>query len=299
MKKLNQRFVIMCFQSSSGKSMKVLLMVLINGMHLKQVKSFLYPWDNESTYIHHPPFFQTMTRETNPCLQIKEAYCLLNLGDSITTDHISPAGSISARSPAARYLTEKGVDKADFNSYGARRGNDEVMARGTFANTRLVNKLVGKPGPKTVHIPSNEVLDIFDAAEKYQKEDKSPLIILAGAQYGSGSSRDWAAKGVWMQGVKAVIAISYERIHRSNLVLFGVMPFEFINGENADSLGLTGKEKFSIEIDGEIIPGMLVTVKVTGGSIEQFQVKLRIDTKSEVTYYQHGGVLNYVIRKSI
>merc|ERR1712000_540166 len=182
-----------------------------------------------------------------------------NLGDSITTDHISPAGSISIRSPAARYLQERGVERRDFNSYGSRRGNDEVMARGTFANIRLLNKFIGKAAPQTVHHPSGETLDVFDAADKYIKED-TPLIILAGDNYGSGSSRDWAAKGVWMQNVKAVIAASYERIHRSNLVLFGVMPLEFMKVEN--------------------------------GSIEEFTAKLRVDTACEVDYYKHGGVLN-------
>merc|ERR1712137_36923 len=258
----------------------------------------LYPWDEESTYIHHPPFFQTMEKEVEPITTVTNARCLLNLGDSITTDHISPAGSISIRSPAARYLQERGVERKDFNSYGSRRGNDQVMARGTFANTRLVNKFIGKAAPKTVHHPSGEVLDVFDAADKYIQEG-TPLIILAGANYGSGSSRDWAAKGVWMQNVKAVIAVSYERIHRSNLVLFGVMPLEFKEGDSADSLGLTGKETFSIELDSNITPGMDVTVNVQGGAIDKFVVKLRVDTVSEVAYYNNGGVLNYVIRNRV
>jgi len=258
----------------------------------------LYPWDEESTYIHHPPFFQTMEKEVEPITTVTNARCLLNLGDSITTDHISPAGSISIRSPAARYLQERGVERKDFNSYGSRRGNDQVMARGTFANIRLLNKFIGKAAPKTVHHPSGEVLDVFDAADKYIQEG-TPLIILAGANYGSGSSRDWAAKGVWMQNVKAVIAVSYERIHRSNLVLFGVMPLEFKEGDSADSLGLTGKETFSIELDSNITPGMDVTVNVQGGAIDKFVVKLRVDTVSEVAYYNNGGVLNYVIRNRV
>merc|ERR1712137_314324 len=258
----------------------------------------LYPWDEESTYIHHPPFFQTMEKEVEPITTVTNARCLLNLGDSITTDHISPAGSISIRSPAARYLQERAVERKDFNSYGSRRGNDQVVARGTFANTRLVNKFIGKAAPKTVHHPSGEVLDVFDAADKYIQEG-TPLIILAGANYGSGSSRDWAAKGVWMQNVKAVIAVSYERIHRSNLVLFGVMPLEFKEGDSADSLGLTGKETFSIELDSNITPGMDVTVNVQGGAIDKFVVKLRVDTVSEVAYYNNGGVLNYVIRNRV
>ena len=265
---------------------------------LKTSDSALYPWSDDSTYIHHPPFFQSMLKDIDPILTVKNARCLLNLGDSITTDHISPAGSISIRSPAARYLQERGVERRDFNSYGSRRGNDEVMARGTFANIRLLNKFIGKAAPQTVHHPSGETLDVFDAADKYIKED-TPLIILAGDNYGSGSSRDWAAKGVWMQNVKAVIAASYERIHRSNLVLFGVMPLEFKNGENADSLGLTGKETFSISLGEDIKPGMDVTIKVENGSIEEFTAKLRVDTACEVDYYKHGGVLNYVIRNKI
>merc|ERR1712063_30436 len=258
----------------------------------------LYPWSDESTYIHHPPFFQVMEKEVDPITNISKARALLNVGDSITTDHISPAGSISVRSPAARYLKERGVEPRDFNSYGSRRGNDQVMARGTFANIRLLNKFIGKAAPKTVHHPSGEVLDVFDAADKYIQEG-TPLIILAGANYGSGSSRDWAAKGVWMQNVKAVIAVSYERIHRSNLVLFGVMPLEFKEGDSADSLGLTGKETFSIELDSNITPGMDVTVNVQGGAIDKFVVKLRVDTVSEVAYYNNGGVLNYVIRNRV
>ena len=229
---------------------------------------------------------------------IDGARALLNLGDSITTDHISPAGSISIRSPAARYLQERGVDRKDFNSYGSRRGNDQVMTRGTFANIRLVNKFIGKAAPKTIHFPSGEELDVSDAAERYIKE-RTPLIVLAGENYGSGSSRDWAAKGVWMQNVKAVIAVTYERIHRSNLVLFGVMPLEFKKGDSADSLGLTGKEYFSIDLNGEIKPGMEVTVNVKEGVIEKFTAKLRIDTDSEIAYYTNGGVLNYVIRNRI
>jgi aconitate hydratase len=186
----------------------------------------LFKWDEKSTYIHEPPFFKEMTKEIKPVSEIKDAYCLCNFGDSITTDHISPAGNISKTSPAAKYLTSRGVDAKEFNSYGARRGNDEVMARGTFANVRIVNKLVDKAGPKTVHIPSGETLDIFEAAERYMKEGKQ-LIILAGNEYGSGSSRDWAAKGPYLQGVKAVIAQSYERIHRSNLLGMGILPLQF------------------------------------------------------------------------
>jgi aconitate hydratase len=267
---------------------------------LQAGKSELYEWDPASTYIHHPPFFQSMQLETTPLTSIKNANCLLNLGDSITTDHISPAGNIAKSSSAARYLEARGVKKDDFNSYGARRGNDEVMVRGTFANIRLVNKMVGKAAPKAVHVPSGETLDVYDAAEKYLAAG-TPTIILAGREYGSGSSRDWAAKGTWMLGVKAVIAQSYERIHRSNLVLFGVIPLEFKEGESADTLGLTGKETFDIDIGSidQVKPNQEVTVKVHGGSVSEFKVVLRFNTETEVNYYRHGGVLNYVIRETI
>lgn len=256
-----------------------------------------YPWDEKSTYIHSPPFFSTMTKDIKPEFKFDNASCLLNLGDSITTDHISPAGNISRKSPAGRYLEERQVTPDDFNSYGARRGNDEIMARGTFANIRLVNKLLGKPAPQTIHWPSNTTLDIYDAAAKYISEG-TPLTILAGAMYGSGSSRDWAAKGVWMLNVKFVVAVSYERIHRSNLVLFGVIPLQFKQGQDADSLGLTGKEKFSIDVNG-CKPGQDVVVKVEGGSIKEFTTTLRFDTETELTYYKNGGVLNYVIRENL
>jgi len=266
---------------------------------LEASTSTLYPWDEKSTYIHSPPYFDNMTKDVNPETVISSAHALLNLGDSITTDHISPAGNISRKSPAARYLEARGVEPKDFNSYGARRGNDEVMARGTFANIRLVNKLLGngKAAPQTVHVPSGQVLDVYDAAEKYTKE-KTPLVILAGAMYGSGSSRDWAAKGVWMQNVKFVVAVSYERIHRSNLVLFGVIPLQFKSGENADTIGLTGTEKFSIDITNAK-PGQDVTVKVEGGKVTSFNTTLRFDTETELNYFRHGGVLNYVIRENL
>ena len=189
----------------------------------------LFAWDDNSTYIHDPPFFKGMTKEVQERESIKNAYVLAYFGDSITTDHISPAGNISKTSPAAKYLNSKGVEPKDFNSYGARRGNDEIMARGTFANVRLVNKLVDRPGPKTVHIPSGETLEIFDASARYQSEGHQ-LVILAGQEYGSGSSRDWAAKGPFLQGVKAVIAESFERIHRSNLIGMGILPLQFLAG---------------------------------------------------------------------
>ena len=209
----------------------------------------LYGWDESSTYIANPPFFKTTEKAPSPIKDIKGAYCLLNMGDSITTDHISPAGKIANNSPAARYLKERGVETHDFNTYGARRGNFEVMARGTFANTRLINKMVDKVGPQTVHVPTNEKMAVYDAADKYMKDGKD-LIILAGNEYGSGSSRDWAAKGPYLQGVKAVIAESYERIHRSNLVGMGILPLQFVKGQNADSLGLKGSETFDINLNG-------------------------------------------------
>merc|ERR1712084_125592 len=200
----------------------------------------LFTWSDDSTYIHHPPFFQGMTKDAPTTVSpIKDAHVLCLFGDSVTTDHISPAGNIAKTSCAAKFLAERGVSQKEFNSYGARRGNDQVMARGTFANVRLVNKLVDKPGPMTTHIPSGEVLAVYDAAAKYI-EAGTPSIIIAGKEYGSGSSRDWAAKGPYLQGVKAVIAQSYERIHRSNLLGMGIIPLQFADGESAESLGLTG-----------------------------------------------------------
>lgn len=261
--------------------------------------SSLYEFDEKSTYIHEPPFFTSMTAEAEPIKNIDSAYCLLNLGDSITTDHISPAGDIAKSSPAAKFLQERGVAPKDFNSYGARRGNDLVMARGTFANIRLVNKLVPKPGPNTIHIPSGEQLPIFEAAQRYM-EAKQDSIILAGKDYGSGSSRDWAAKGPKLQGVKAVIAVSFERIHRSNLIGMGIIPLVFINGQSADSLGLTGRERFSIDLtSGPLETNQILTVKVEGGAIAELQVMSRLDTVAEIAYFTNGGVLPFVIRKLI
>ena len=255
----------------------------------------LYGWDPKSTYIANPPFFASTESSPKPVKDINAAYCLLNLGDSITTDHISPAGKISKKSPAARYLMEHGVQEADFNSYGARRGNFEIMARGTFANTRIINKLNDKVGPETVHHPSGEKLAIWDAAERYMK-DGQDTIVLAGQEYGSGSSRDWAAKGPYLQGIKAVIAESYERIHRSNLVGMGVLPLQFLPGQNAESLGLTGKENFNIPTNGgHLKVGQPIEVTTTCG--KKFQVKVRIDTEPELAYFQNGGILHYVLRK--
>jgi len=219
----------------------------------------------------------------------------LNLGDSITTDHISPAGKIAKNSPAARYLTERGIDAKDFNSYGSRRGNDEIMARGTFANTRLINKMVEKVGPNTKHIPSGKEMAIFDAAAEYQKAGLD-TIILAGKEYGSGSSRDWAAKGPYLQGVKAVIAQSYERIHRSNLVGMGILPLQFKDGESADAHGLNGTERFDIDMQGgKLKVGQDVVVKTSTG--KTFTVVCRLDTDPEIAYFQNGGILHYVLRK--
>jgi aconitate hydratase len=260
----------------------------------------MYPWDAASTYIHSPPYFEGMSRTPTPVTKVESAACLLNLGDFITTDHISPAGNIAKDSAAARFLVSKGVEREDFNSYGARRGNDEVMARGTFANIRLLNKLIGKQGPSTIHHPTGETLSVFDASQRYI-QNGTPLVILAGQLYGSGSSRDWAAKGTSLLGVKAVIAVSYERIHRSNLVQFGIVPLQYKEGENADVLGLTGKEQFSFDLGdiAKVKPGQEVTVHVSGGKISSFKTILRFDTDSETTYYAHGGVLHYVIREAI
>jgi len=224
--------------------------VILNGsemwQNLEAPAGKLYTWDEKSTYIHNPPFFKEMGADIKPIKNIEGGHCLLNVGDSITTDHISPAGKIATNSPAARYLKDLGVEPKDFNTYGSRRGNDEIMARGTFANVRLINKMVDKVGPETVHVPSGEKMAVFDAAAKYQAEGLD-TIILAGNEYGSGSSRDWAAKGPFLQGVKAVIAQSYERIHRSNLVGMGILPLQFKSGESADSLGLDGTETFNID----------------------------------------------------
>ena len=257
-----------------------------------------YSWSDESTYIHNPPFFSTMGLEPEPIKDVSNAYCLLNFGDSITTDHISPAGNISKNSPGGRFLISKGVDAKDFNSYGSRRGNDLVMARGTFANIRIVNKLMGgKIGPQTVHVPTGEVLDTFDAAQRYIQAGQQ-TIILAGKEYGSGSSRDWAAKGPKLLGVSAVIAESFERIHRSNLVGMGVLPLEFKKGENADSLGLTGKDQFSIALNhGNLKVGQ--SIKVTTSAGKSFEATVRLDTAVELAYFKSGGSLQYVLRKLV
>ncbi|XP_054912359.1 cytoplasmic aconitate hydratase isoform X2 [Poeciliopsis prolifica] len=254
----------------------------------------LYTWDDKSTYIKSPPFFDGLTMKLPTPDSIKDAYVLLNLGDSVTTDHISPAGNIARNSAAARYLTERGLTPREYNSYGSRRGNDAVMARGTFANIRLFNKFLDKQAPQTIHLPTGDTLDVFDAAERY-KQSGVPLLILAGKEYGSGSSRDWAAKGPFLLGIKAVLAESYERIHRSNLVGMGVIPLEYLPGDTAATLGLSGRERYSIIIPQKLIPRMTVDVKLDTGMT--FKVRMRFDTDVELTYFQHGGILNYMIRK--
>lgn len=267
-----------------------------NWNKLEAPESLLYPWDKTSTYIKQPPFFQGMTVELTAKKPIKAAHALLHLGDSVTTDHISPAGSIPRNSPAARYLASRGLNPRDFNSFGSRRGNDAVMARGTFGNIRLVNKFIGKAAPKTLHIPSGVTLDVFDAAQEYGSSGQD-LIILAGKDYGCGSSRDWAAKGPYLLGIRAVIAESYERIHRSNLAGMGIIPLEYEDGQTADTLGLTGKESFSIAMpaEGDLKPRMKVEVTASNG--KSFLTVLRFDTEPELTYYRHGGILNYMVRK--
>jgi aconitate hydratase len=270
----------------------------------------LYAWDDRSTYVKRPPFFEDMSREPAPPTDVHGARVLAVLGDSVTTDHISPAGNISKKSPAARYLMELGVQPADFNSYGARRGNHEVMMRGTFANIRIKNALLGgEEGPETLHLagpvggqpqpPGSARMSIYDAAMKYA-EEKVPLVILAGAEYGTGSSRDWAAKGTKLLGVRAVIAKSFERIHRSNLVGMGVLPLEYAPGQGADTLGLTGRERFDIAgVSRDLAPGKKLEVVATAddGSKKTFTVTCRIDTPNEVDYYQHGGILQFVLRQ--
>jgi aconitate hydratase len=261
-----------------------------------------YAWDEDSTYIRRAPYFDDMTLKPGQVQEIKDARVLAVLGDSVTTDHISPAGSIKKDSPAGKYLIEHGVKPGDFNSYGSRRGNHEVMVRGTFANVRLRNKMVPKlEGGFTRHLPDGAEMSIFEASEKYIAEGV-PLIIIAGKEYGSGSSRDWAAKGPRLLGVRAVIAESYERIHRSNLVGMGIVPLQFLSGENAHSLGLTGEEVFEIsgvrELTANFVPGGNVKVRATAnGKTQDFNALVRIDTPQEAQYYANGGILQYVLRQ--
>jgi aconitate hydratase len=258
----------------------------------------VYKWESTSTYVRNPPYFEGMSMTPGAVADIRGARVLALLGDSVTTDHISPAGNISKTSPAAKYLMAQGVQPADFNSYGSRRGNHEVMMRGTFANIRLRNLMCpGTEGGVSVHVPSGEQMSIYDAAMKYKAEG-TPLIVIAGKEYGTGSSRDWAAKGTMLLGVRAVIAESFERIHRSNLIGMGVLPLQFKEGENAQSLGLTGKESFEI-IGLNAGAAKVVTVVATTatGSPVKFEARVRIDTPKEREYYQHGGILQYVLRQ--
>ncbi len=260
----------------------------------------LFSWDADSTYLRLPTFLEDVGAEPPPLVDLAGARVLVMLGDSVTTDHISPAGSIAKESPAGRYLIERGVDPADFNSYGSRRGNHEVMVRGTFANIRLRNQLApGTEGWWTRHLPGGESVSVYEAAQRYRSENV-PLLVLAGKEYGSGSSRDWAAKGTALLGIRAVIAESFERIHRSNLIGMGVLPLQFAAGESRESLGLTGEESYRIEgIAQEMKPGkeLKVTATDAGGSARSFSVTARIDTPVELEYYRHGGILLYVLRQ--
>ena len=255
----------------------------------------LFAWEDASTYVRRPPYFDGMSREPQRVEDFDGARCLVIVGDSVTTDHISPAGSIKPDSPAGKYLVEHGVERKDFNSYGSRRGNHEVMVRGTFANVRLKNQLVpGSEGTWTVHAPSGEEMTIYDASERYLA-DGTPLIVIAGKEYGSGSSRDWAAKGPNLLGVRAVIAESYERIHRSNLLMMGIIPLQFADGETRESLGLTGREEFAIEgIDNG--DAQEVTVRADD---KQFSARVRLETPREREYLRHGGILQFVLRRLV
>ncbi|MEY2506492.1 MAG: aconitate hydratase, partial [Verrucomicrobiota bacterium] len=260
----------------------------------------IYEWDEKSDYIHKPPFFENFSMDAGKIEEIRGARPLGIFGDSVTTDHISPAGAIKPSSPAGQYLKSRGIEPADFNSYGSRRGNDLVMTRGTFANVRIKNLMVpGTEGGVTIHHPAGEQMSIYDAAVKYQA-DAIPLVILAGHEYGTGSSRDWAAKGTRLLGVKAVVAASFERIHRSNLVGMGVLPLQFAEGTNAQTLGLDGSETYSVTgLSDAIQPGQTVTLEIARkeGKTESIPVKLRIDTPIEIDYYRHGGILPFVLRE--
>ncbi len=267
--------------------------------NLEVPKEKVYQWDPNSTYIKEVPFFKDLPEHPAALHDIHQARVLLNLGDSITTDHISPAGAFKETVEAGKYLLAQGVKKEDFNSYGSRRGNDEIMIRGTFANVRIKNKLATQEGGFTTYFPEQEERSIYAAAMGY-KELNTPLIILAGKEYGSGSSRDWAAKGTFLLGVKAVIAESYERIHRSNLVGMGVLPLQFLTTENADELGLSGTEEFTIlgiEKDLSVHKKLDVQAKKSSGELITFQVLARLDSSIEMEYYRHGGILQYVLRQ--
>ncbi|HAT37821.1 MAG TPA: aconitate hydratase, partial [Gemmatimonadetes bacterium] len=263
-------------------------------------ESSLYDWDTNSTYVRRPPFFEGMSMDVPTLGDIEGARVLALMGQSVTTDHISPAGAIPKEEPAGLYLRDHGVTVKDFNTFGSRRGNHEIMMRGTFGNVRIKNLLLdGKEGGYTEHLPSGEVIPIYDASMRYQEKD-TPLIVLAGKEYGTGSSRDWAAKGTILLGVKAVIAESYERIHRSNLVGMGVLPLEFHKGDTPSSLGLNGRETFDISgISGGLEPGCTVQVKATAddGKVTEFNVAARLDSDVDVDYYMNGGILQTVLRK--
>lgn len=269
---------------------------------IKESKSELYPWDESSTYIQEPPFFTEMTSEVFPITNISGARVFIKAGDSITTDHISPAGSISRNSPGGKYLVDNNVDPVDFNSYGSRRGNDRVMTRGTFANIRFRNQMApGTEGGWTTYLPTNEVMTIYDASLKY-KADNTPLLIIAGKDYGMGSSRDWAAKGTLLLGVKMVIAQTYERIHRSNLVGMGVLPLQFKDGESLDTYGLDGSEVYStVNLTDNVKPQQMITIQAVkaDGTAVNFDVLCRIDTQVEVDYYRNGGILHTVLRNML
>jgi aconitate hydratase len=262
--------------------------------------SELYPWDDSSTYIQQPPFLVDLAAEPKPLRPIAGARVLMALGDSVTTDHISPAGAITPSGPAGKYLQEQGVKPEEFNSFGSRRGNDRVMTRGTFANIRIRNLLApGTEGGVTRHLPDGQQMAVYDAAMKYAEEGV-PLVVLAGAEYGTGSSRDWAAKGTQLLGVRAVIASSFERIHRSNLVGMGVLPLELPEGQTWQSLGLSGEETFEIAgLDESLAPGAQISVQATAadGQQTEFTTTARIDTPVELDYYHNGGILQTVLRK--
>jgi aconitate hydratase len=259
----------------------------------------LYVWDKKSTYVKEVPFFQDLPNHAEAMTDIVKARALLVLGDSITTDHISPAGQFNEHSAAGEYLISKGVKQENFNSYGSRRGNDEVMVRGTFANVRIKNQLATKEGGYTTYLPKNKEMTVYDASLLYKKDNTS-LIVLAGKEYGSGSSRDWAAKGTFLLGVKAVLAESYERIHRSNLVGMGVLPLQYNVGETAQTLGLTGKETYSITgLTGVVKPlqELQVIAQREDGTKVVFNAIARMDSQIEIEYYRNGGILQYVLRQ--
>jgi len=266
---------------------------------IKGAEGAVFKWNEDSTYIQEPPFFVGMTPDVKPISRIDNARVLIYAGDSITTDHISPAGAIPKQGPAWNYLLEKGVAVKDFNSLGSRRGNDRVMTRATFANIMFRNKIAGgKEGGWTKYHPTGEILSVFDAAMKYA-DDGAQLVALAGKDYGMGSSRDWAAKGTMLLGIRAVIAESFERIHRSNLVGMGVLPLQYKDGETAETFGLTGDERFTIHVDDNVKPGQMIVVEAIGdgGCSVTFEALCRLDTPVEVDYYRNGGILHAVLRK--